>query len=132
VIPVFDSWAVLALIKHEPAAIRVQPYWEQGDGVISVVNYTEVLYRLIRDYGADAANAFSDEVLAPDSRLEVVEAAPRLARLAADIKAKGGLSLADAYAAALTREREGVLLTGDPELQRAANVWGFALEWLGR
>lgn len=130
-IPVFDSWAVLALLRGEPAAERIEPYWAEATGVISVVNYMEVLYQIIRESGDRTARAFSEEVLAPDSKLRVVLATPSLARRAAEIKAVGGLSLADAYAAALTIDKEAILLTGDPELRKAADRWGFALDWLG-
>ena len=130
-IPVFDSWAILALLRGEPAAERIEPYFERGDGVMSVVNYTEVLYQIIREYGTDRADRFSNEVIAPDSKLEILVAAPRQARRAAAIKARGGLSLADAFAAALAIDKEGILLTGDPELRLASQRWGFALEWLG-
>lgn len=130
-IPVFDSWAVLALLRGEPASERIKPYWDEATGVISVVNYTEVLYQIIRESGHAAAYTFSDEVLRPDSRLRVILATPALARRAAEVKAVGGISLADAFAAALTIDKEGILLTGDPELQRAADRWGFALDWLG-
>jgi predicted nucleic acid-binding protein len=40
---------------------------------------------------------------------------PRLGDTAADVKARFKLSLADAFAAALAKEKKAELVTGDPE-----------------
>ena len=62
--------------------------------------------------------------------IEVVPVDRGLARLAAGFKARGGLSYADAFAAALAKERNAGLLTGDPELKTLENE--IKILWLGR
>ena len=62
--------------------------------------------------------------------IEVVPVNRDLARLAAGFKARGGLSYADAFAAALAKERNAGLLTGDPELKSLEKE--IKIIWLGR
>ena len=49
--------------------------------------------------------------------LEIVAVDADLAALAASYKAAYPMSLADAFAAALTREKKAALVTGDPEFK---------------
>jgi predicted nucleic acid-binding protein len=53
-----------------------------------------------------------------------------LAFAAAHIKANHALSLADAFAAALAKEKNARLVTGDPEFETLAN--DLAILWLKR
>lgn len=81
--------------------------------VCSWINLGEVLYietrRIDAQRAADAVSKIADNV-----RAELLDQA--LVRTAAELKAGGGISYADCFAAA-TAERHGVpLLTGDPEL----------------
>jgi len=43
---VFDASAILALLSDEPGADRVEPY--VGDGLLSAVNFHEVIKELLR------------------------------------------------------------------------------------
>ncbi|HUZ78270.1 MAG TPA: type II toxin-antitoxin system VapC family toxin [Chloroflexota bacterium] len=129
---VLDSWAVLAYLQDEPAADRVSRYLEQGECVLNVVNCTEVLSLLTRRRGHEVAGRFLHDVTHPRSPIRLIVAGPRLANRAAEVKAGGGMSLADAYAAATTLLLpQGILLTGDPELLAGSSRWGYQLEWLG-
>jgi predicted nucleic acid-binding protein len=59
-------------------------------------------------------------VVAKELRAAPIEFHPadrRLADLAADFKARFKMSLADAFAAALAREKKTELVTGDPEFK---------------
>jgi len=53
----------------------------------------------------------------------------RLADLAADFKARYKISLADAFAAALAKERKSELVTGDPEFKALEKE--IKIHWLG-
>ena len=53
-----------------------------------------------------------------------------LATHAADLKARHGLGLGDAFAAALALATRSPLLTGDADF-RALEEHGLALEWVG-
>ena len=50
--------------------------------------------------------------------IEFVEADWELARVAAGFKARGGISYADCYAAALAKQQKADLVTGDREFKR--------------
>ncbi|MHB8620166.1 MAG: PIN domain-containing protein [Chloroflexota bacterium] len=131
--PVLDSWAVLAYLQDEPGAGTVDDYLRKWECLLSAVNYTEVLYWLERRKGQRAAERFEADVLDADSPVRMVVLGPKLAARTALVKAAGGMSLGDAYAAALTLQVEdGILLTGDPELRAGSERWGYRLEWLGR
>ena len=54
----------------------------------------------------------------------------RLADLAADFKARYKISLADAFAAALAKDRKTELVTGDPEFKPLEKE--IKIQWLRR
>jgi len=117
---VLDSHALLALLRDEPSAEAVAQILEragQRDQPVHMteVNYAEVQY-IVRRKDGDAAWAN----IAGELRAAPIEFHPadrRLADTAADLKARFRLSLADAFAAALTKERKAELVTGDPEFK---------------
>lgn len=110
----------MAFFKAEPAAPKVRDRFNQAmeTGIplaLCVVNWGEVVYQIERAGGRAAA----ESVIADMSNLpiELIPADQALTRLAASFKARGGLSHADAFAAALAKERKAELLTGDIEFQ---------------
>jgi predicted nucleic acid-binding protein len=80
------------------------------------VNYAEVKYITIRKDGPARWAEIARELPALPIAFHPIDRP--LADLAADFKARYKLSLADAFAAALARERKAELVTGDPELKR--------------
>lgn len=110
---VLDSWAVIALLRGEPSGAFVRDRIGAERSVISWINIGEVLYLEQRRVGArradDAVAALGDVV---DAELPDVA----IVRAAATWKSRGGLSFADAFAAATAARHEAPLLTGDPEL----------------
>jgi ribonuclease VapC len=79
------------------------------------VNYAEVQY-IVRRKDGDAAWAnIANELKAAPIEFHPVNR--RLADLAADFKTRFKLSLADAFAAALAKEKKAELVTGDPEFK---------------
>lgn len=117
---VLDSWALLAFLKGEPAAGKVEAEWIADGAAISSINLGEVLYIRMRVVGESAAQA---DVNAIRTRLTVVDPSWETVEIAAAIKSDGGLSFADAFCIATATQLNAPLLTGDPEiLERAAKL----------
>jgi predicted nucleic acid-binding protein len=110
---VLDSWALLAYLKDEPPAARIESAWLAEGAAISSINLGEALYIRIRATGESAATA---DVEAIRRRLEVIDPDWKLVSAAAAIKASGGLSYADAFCIATAIRADGPLWTGDPEI----------------
>jgi predicted nucleic acid-binding protein len=121
-VKVLDSWAVLAFYKGEPAGAEVEKLIEAASVsgkplLLSAVNWAEVYYSMERAGGRPVAEqAVADLATLP---IDVVGVGDdlKLTRLAAQFKARFKLSLADAFAAALAKERKAELVTGDPEFK---------------
>lgn len=118
---VFDSWAVIALLEGEPAGSTVSslillaqaseaPMW------ITVVNLGEVWYRLDRAYSQSEADSSVEQIR--ELGFEVQDADWTLTRQAAQFKSRYRLSYADCFAAALAKQRNVELVTGDPEFRQ--------------
>jgi predicted nucleic acid-binding protein len=117
---VLDSYALLALLRDEPGAEIVAGLLERaGQQNRSVhmteVNYAEVQYTIRRKDGETVWASIAGELLA--APIEFHAADRRLADVAAGFKARFKISLADAFAAALAKDRKAELVTGDPEFR---------------
>jgi predicted nucleic acid-binding protein len=110
---VLDSWAVLAYLKDEPAAARIEAEWLSQPPAISSINLGETLYMRIRERGEKAA-AIDIATIRRNSM--VIDPDWELVSAAAQIKAAGGLSYADAFRAATAGRLGAPLWTGDPEI----------------
>lgn len=101
---------------------------------MTLINLGEVAYIVEREQGADAANAVWANFLAdnhPDGRvIRFLDVDAPLVRRAAAIKAGGGISYADCFAAAAAERLGCPVLTGDPEFAKAEKL-GIAVDWLG-
>ena len=118
--PVLDSHALLQLLLDEPGAETVSLILEkagQRDQPVHMteVDYAEVQYTVRRRDGDAAWTAIANELRA--APIEFHHADRRLADMAADFKARHKMSLADAFAAALAKERKTELVTGAPEFK---------------
>ena len=117
---VFDSYALLALLRGEPGSESARQVLEKAadkDAPIhmSEVNYAEVQYIIRRKDGDATWKSIAAELVA--APIEFHPADRRLADLAADFKARFKISLADAFAAALAKEKKAELVTGDLEFK---------------
>lgn len=117
---VLDSWALLAFFKDEPEGLAVEELIHKASAdkvrlYLSVVNWGEVFYGMWRAGGKDAAQSAAEDL----SRLpiELVDADLHLTRQAAIYKATNKMSYADAFAAALAKEKKAELITGDLEFK---------------
>jgi PIN domain nuclease of toxin-antitoxin system len=112
---VLDAWAVSALLNHEAAGPVVRDLLKRHDCWISSVNLGEAYYTSLRERGEERT------VRAIEELREVVRLDHPdwpLVRDAAGIKARGGLSYADAFCVATARRHEAPLYTGDDEIVR--------------
>ncbi len=117
---VLDSHALVAYFRDEPGAALVEGLLTRAAASerplhMTEVNYAEAKYTLIRKDGPEAWEA-SVRILA-GLPIEFHSADRSLADTAADFKARHKISLADAFAAALAKEKKAELVTGDPEFK---------------
>jgi predicted nucleic acid-binding protein len=114
---VLDSWALLAYLKDEPAAARIETEWVDQGAAISSINLGEVLCIRMRASGEDSARTDVETIR---RRLSVIEPDWPMVTAAATIKAAGGLSYADAFCIATALDLGAPLWTGDPEIVEQA------------
>jgi uncharacterized protein len=110
---VLDAWAVVALLRREPAGPRVQAVIEDDTAIVSSINVGEAYYIL----GKDFQEYRVDDSIRELRRRVVVEAPDfELVLMAAHVKLHHRLSYADAFCVA-TAQRHGLpLWTGDPAI----------------
>jgi len=117
---VLDSFALLAFLRGETGEEKVAAMLERA-GLrdeplhMTEVNYAEVQSIIMRKDGEDRWQEIAREL--PALPIEFHPATRALADLAAGFKARYKLSLADAFAAALAKERKAELVTGDLEFK---------------
>lgn len=115
---VLDSWAVIAFFEDEPAGKKIADLIANAheDGIpiyMTVVSVGEVWYITARETSEEVANNIVKEL--NDLKIKFVDANWEITQNAARFKSKNRMSYADCYAAALTRIKNGVLVTGDTE-----------------
>ena len=128
---VFDSWPVMAYLQGEPPVKRIIEIIADGHAsgdtlLMSVINAGEVWYAIAQRGGTNAADGAID--LVRSLGIEFVDADWPLTEIAAGYKAKGGVSYADCFAAALTKQTNATLVTGDREFKRLEKE--LTIEWL--
>jgi len=122
---VFDTEALLLFYLDEPGSTTVQEYLEKiqkrrTTGYLNIVNLTEFHYIL---YRRDPELAEDKEKSLRAFGLEMVPVLDdELWRVAANIKAKHALSLADAFAAATAKVKRAKLVTGRDEEYRSVGI----------
>jgi predicted nucleic acid-binding protein len=127
---VFDSWAILAYAQDEPAADQVENLLVDSarlnNGWISSMNLGEVWYTLARRRSRDLA----DQQLATLAEIGLtrVDIDWPMVMQAASYKSRHKISYADAFAAALAKQRNAELVTGDPEFRTLASE--ISIHWL--
>jgi len=117
---VLDSFALIAYFRDEPGAEAVENLLVTAgkkDSPLHMtdLNYAEVKYSIVKK---DGAGAWAEAA-------KILEGLPidfhstdrAMADTAADFKARFKISLADAFAAALAKEKKADLVTGDPEFK---------------
>jgi predicted nucleic acid-binding protein len=117
---VLDSFALLAFLRGESGEEKVAALLEKaGDRDsplhMTEVNYAEVKYMILRKDGPEHWHQIAREL--PTLPIEFHPANRQLAEIAADFKSRHRISLADAFAAALAKDRKAELVTGDLEFR---------------
>jgi predicted nucleic acid-binding protein len=118
---VLDSWALIAYFEDEPAGEKVaEIIADSQDGgiplLMSVVNVGEVWYTFARRHSIKDADEAIRDLHSLGIRFH--EADWDLAKIAAAFKAKGRISYADCFAAALAKHNKATLITGDREFKQ--------------
>jgi predicted nucleic acid-binding protein len=119
---VLDSWALIAFFEDEPAAEAVEKLLQQAADekhklLMSVVNWGEVYYNTMREVSQDAAEQKAQEIAALPIDIIGVSDDLALAKQAAIFKAMCQMSYADCFVAALAKQKNAELVTGDPEFK---------------
>ena len=117
---VLDSWAMLAYFEDEPAGEAIGEIiadaCESGISLmISLVNVGEVWYIVARQTSEKEADACIEQLR--QLGITLAEVDWKLARQAALFKSKHKMPFADCFAAALAKEHNAELLTGDKEFR---------------
>lgn len=123
-----DAFALIALLRDEPAADEVEAILRRGEAAMSAVNLAEALDVLQRVDGVDRArlDALTGPLIRESLALLAVE--ERTARDGADIRARryhrtrAPLSLADCLLLAAARGAQAVVATADRPLASAARA----------
>ncbi len=128
---VFDSFALIAYFRDEPGAeamenLLVTAGKKDTPLHMTDVNYAEVKYSIVKKDGAEAW-AEAAKIL-QGLPIDFHSTNRALADTAADFKARFKISLADAFAAALAKEKKAGLVTGDPEFKPLAKE--IKINWL--
>ena len=117
---VLDSFALIAYLRDEAGAeamenLLVAAGRKDSPLHMSDVNYAEVKYSILRKDGAEAWTAAANVLQGLPIDFHGTNRV--VADMAADFKARFKISLADAFAAALAKEKKAQLVTGDPEFK---------------
>ena len=120
---VLDAHALMVLFNDEPGAEEVEKILlkaEKGNPrlLMSVVNWGEIYYSIMRGASQEIADSKSHEIAGMPLELVPVDARDlELVREAAIFKATKKMSYADCFAAALAKARNAELVTGDREFK---------------
>lgn len=128
---VLDAQALVAYLQGERGAETVASILEQATAhnntvLISAVNWGEVYYIIARARGREQAEqTIADLIALP---LEVVSVDKKFAYEAALLKNEKKLPYADAFAAALAKSRNAMLVTGDHDYKAVEGE--VKIQWL--
>lgn len=117
---VLDSYALLAFFRGEESGAKVRDLLQKAANAdrplhMSDVNYAEVKYMLLKKDGAEAWERASDVL--KSLPVEFHSTTRVLSDVAAGFKARYKISLADAFGAALAKDKKAEFVTGDPEFK---------------
>ena len=128
---VLDSWALICYLEQEPGYEVMVDILEKASAqsrplLMSVVNWGEIVYRVIQRYGDEKAAEV--EHLIKSFPIIIVDADQDITREAARFKAAHKMSYADCFAAALAKTRKAELVTGDKEFKQVEGE--IKIRWL--
>ncbi len=117
---VFDSYAMFAYMEGESGATKVAEILKdalngKAEIFMSVINWGEIYYMVLREQGESAAKLYLQTV--ERYPITIVNADNDLTLEAARIKAFNKMSYADGFASALAKIQKAKLVTGDIEFK---------------
>lgn len=128
---VLDSHALLAFFRGETGGEVVRGLLEKASDKdkslhMTEVNYAEIQYIIRRKDGIPAWEQIAREL--PTLPIAFHPATRELADVAAELKSRFTISLADAFAAALAKTKRAELVTGDQEFEQMGDY--VRIRWL--
>ncbi len=133
---VLDAHALMVLFNDEPGADEVENILLKAESgspklLMSVVNWGEIYYSILRGASQELADAKAHEIAGMQIELVPVDADDlELVRQAAAFKATRKMSYADCFAAALAKIKNAELVTGDRKFKQLAR--DVKIHWLHR
>ena len=133
---VLDSYAVIGYLEDEPFADWLQRLLLSARKkscrlYIHAIQLGEVYYITLREQGKPTADLAYARI--KDFPITIVDTIDeKLLLSAASLKATFPISYADAYAAALARQHDAILLTGDPEFKSLEKKELISVKWLDK
>jgi ribonuclease VapC len=130
---ILDSWALMAFFEDEPGAESVEKLLDEAEAsgdfmLMSVINWGEVYYSVVRTSSMEAAEEVSRRIAAMPIRVIAVSEDLVLTKQAAIFKSQNRMSYADCFAAALAKITKGTLVTGDHEFRPLEST--ISIQWL--
>ncbi len=118
---VLDTSSLVSYFKDEPEADQVEFVLRQPDDLmIPFMTMMELRYVLLRAYSVSQVDQIIETLRSCGA--SIVESSPVWGIQAAEIKARGGLSLGDAWIAALAVMHNAELVHKDPEFDRVEGL----------
>ncbi len=122
---VLDSYALLSFFQGEAGAdqvlkILIKAHAGECELSMTAVNLGEIWYTVARTVSEEMADRKVSEI--HSMAVEIVDVDWDLTRKAAILKARGGISYADCFAAGLAQALNAVVVTGDPEFRCVEDV----------
>ncbi len=119
-VKILDSYALIAYLEKKPGYEIIKEFLtksaETGKNLLmTTVNWGEVFYILVRDYGI--AEAEKIQHIIETFPIEFVPADLNLTKQAALFKTNKKMSYADCFTAALAKLYKGEVVTGDKEFK---------------
>ena len=133
-IMILDAHALMVLFNDEPGAEEIEKILIKAESgnpqlLMSVVNWGEIYYSILRGASQEMADAKAHEIAGMQIELVPVDADDlELVRQAAAFKATRKMSYADCFAAALAKIKNADLVTGDREFKQVAR--DVKIHWL--
>ena len=127
---VFDTSAVLAVFLAEPGYeaatdVLARPEAPGQEILLPFMALMEFQYRLLRDFSPEDGLAALRLVEAWPAK--VIESSPLWRQRAAEVKSRGGLSVADAWIASLALLQDGELVHKDAEFDAVEGLRALKL-----
>ena len=123
---VLDTTALVSYFKAEPLGAEVRDMLRQpANVVLPFMTIMEAQYVLVRTFPPPLVEQFVATLRGLGS--PIIESYPDWGAAAARLKARGGLSLADAWIASLALMHDAELVHDDPEFDRVEGLRSYPL-----